>query len=80
MFILEVLMFGRCNSLQYFVFDLNHLQTSDKFIQRIVYFYPLDNTVEASSFRTTRFSLWKKIYPLGSDHWPILCKITTYTV
>jgi hypothetical protein len=47
------------------IVDLNYLRTSDKFIQRIVHFYPLDSASQASSYNAI-FTL-DKIYPLDSD-------------
>jgi hypothetical protein len=44
--------------------DLNYLWTSDKFIQPIVAFYPLDNAIHASY--NAIFTL-DKMYPLDSD-------------
>jgi hypothetical protein len=44
--------------------DLNYLLASDKFIQRIVHFYPLDSAIQASY---NAIFTPDKIYPLHSD-------------
>jgi hypothetical protein len=44
--------------------DLNYLRTSDKFIQGIVHFYPLDSAIQASY---NAIFTPDKIYPLDSD-------------
>jgi hypothetical protein len=44
--------------------DLNYFRTSDKFVQRIVHFNPLDSAIQASY---NAIFTPDKIYPLDSD-------------
>ena len=44
--------------------DLNYLRTSDKFIQQIVHFYPLNKTIQASY---NAVFVLDKIYLLDND-------------